>query len=662
MIFLIFSFVLSHRFCGVDELGNLVIKVNSTSSKAIQSILPFEPIRIEFDFSYINGSETYPSRCYNAGDLVVFRGIQYTCTDDDILTTQKIQVLKETFSNLKQHLTKIFSVQRETSIQLVSSQESSVYSIPTAVKNKNIYGIDHYFIIYPRPWGSSSTLASCGSFLKERSDGASIRPTHGFVFINVRKIPVHSCDFSDKGNREYFEVLYHEIMHGLGFSNSSFSYWKNPTTKKRYGYDNSLPLTTKPHPNFTSKTISVLHTPIIHRFISERFGIENFFEGMPAGIELENNGGSGTAGSHLEGRVYFSDVMTGTTYGYSRLSAISLKALEDSGWYSINYSYCEPLEYGDYRSIIGQTQPFKDFAVGSPPITFPSHYIFDPTNPKSSDCSYDHRAMSYPSSKIYTRDCSSSSSNQCQYPSFYDPNNSGKYGDETIDYSFIKTPSRICFHSDQNNLGNMAYMGIDFSPESMCAISNLYNKTDYELTSMLSGCYKMQCSTNNELTVYVGNEHKVCSQSNQELQFAGYSGKLICPDPRIICGIKNYELNNNNNYSYPEEPTPVQPTPAEPTPEEPTPIQPTPAEPTPGESSPEGSFSLTPSISPNQTKTGILDSIFSNTENVIKTVIIITGVIIAIIIIVIIIIIVQSVRKCSNKKSKKSKSRKLENI
>ena len=54
------------------------------------------------------------------------------------------------------------------------------------------------------------------------------------------------------------------------------------------------------------------------------------------GIELENQGGSGTSGSHWESRVMLGDYMIGFDYSEIYLSEITLGLFNDSGWYRVN--------------------------------------------------------------------------------------------------------------------------------------------------------------------------------------------------------------------------------------------------------------------------------------------------------------------------------------
>lgn len=57
------------------------------------------------------------------------------------------------------------------------------------------------------------------------------------------------------------------------------------------------------------------------------------------GVYLENEGGGGTAGAHLEKLLYSNSVMSGASTGHSVLSRFELAFMEDSGWYQVDYTY-----------------------------------------------------------------------------------------------------------------------------------------------------------------------------------------------------------------------------------------------------------------------------------------------------------------------------------
>ncbi|KAJ1468828.1 hypothetical protein T484DRAFT_1595465, partial [Baffinella frigidus] len=75
----------------------------------------------------------------------------------------------------------------------------------------------------------------------------------------------------------------------------------------------------------------------------EHFGCDTV-----AGPELENDGGSGTMTSHFEQRTLFTELMTGQSSSFNApRSILTLAAMQDSGWYSVNYTMAQKLIWGN---------------------------------------------------------------------------------------------------------------------------------------------------------------------------------------------------------------------------------------------------------------------------------------------------------------------------
>ena len=57
-------------------------------------------------------------------------------------------------------------------------------------------------------------------------------------------------------------------------------------------------------------------------------------------VLLEDNGGSGTAGSHWDERYLFNEYMTVVAWSpLQKTTKFTLSLLEDTGWYLVDYDY-----------------------------------------------------------------------------------------------------------------------------------------------------------------------------------------------------------------------------------------------------------------------------------------------------------------------------------
>ena len=478
-------------------------------------------IRVFFDYTYIDNPERLGEGlyCSKAGDSVNWRGDDpsgaVACLDDDTMTDEKKNVIKGTFENLKTYLESTIKVDRVTgSYTLTNSDKKIPVSRTTTDGNTDLY-----ITLYPRPFGQySSTLASAGAVALDRNTN---RPIQGQTNINLAKLPKTVGDFSTVRDREFFEVALHETCHVLGIGGGYWRLWLNQEGKP---WGENVPLST-----FTKdgKTFNILHTPKLHNLMKARWGVEYFENNVPAGVEIEDSGGSGTTGSHWELRTFMNELMVGTTLGYSRISEVTLTALEDTGWYDVDYSRAEPLEWGDYRSIIGgRIEDFKDFATGRPVETWPSHYLaktvpsWVPSDQQmfgDEGCTFDHKAVAAYSGT--RRNCQRVPA-ACEYTQFYDPNNHGFYGSYLFDYLMVYQPASnaLCFKTDTGNA----------SRYSMCAREKRGGVGTY------GGCHEMSCE-DNKLFIHVGGASHECAKENMEINLE--TKIVLCPDPNVVCGI-----------------------------------------------------------------------------------------------------------------------------
>lgn len=173
----------------------------------------------------------------------------------------------------------------------------------------------------------TSTLAYAGSSKYDTDTG---RPILGFINI---------CPNAD--NSDYASLLStmnHEVLHALGFSHSLMDNWVDESHTV-LGLANVISTTT-----YNGSSANLLITPNVLAKAREHFGCATL-----DGVALEDDGGVGTANSHFEERLFFSDLMTGIIYQpfMTGFSELDLALLEDTGWYVPNYEHGEPLLFNE---------------------------------------------------------------------------------------------------------------------------------------------------------------------------------------------------------------------------------------------------------------------------------------------------------------------------
>uniref|UniRef100_A0A914WX98 Leishmanolysin-like peptidase n=1 Tax=Plectus sambesii TaxID=2011161 RepID=A0A914WX98_9BILA len=156
----------------------------------------------------------------------------------------------------------------------------------------------------------------------------------------------------------------HEILHALGFSAGLYAFFRDdngqPRTKRNqynkpvslnkergfYDWDEST-IRSVVRENWWTKNGPVPHrlqmmiTPRVRAEAVRHFGCSEL-----EGVELENQGGDGTALTHWEKRLLENEAMTGTHTQNPAYSRITFALMEDSGWYQANYDIAEPLSWG----------------------------------------------------------------------------------------------------------------------------------------------------------------------------------------------------------------------------------------------------------------------------------------------------------------------------
>lgn len=143
--------------------------------------------------------------------------------------------------------------------------------------------------------------------------------------FNEKYIDINDFDYM-------FGVAVHEVTHALGFISSLYGYWKNEDDV--WHEEVSVSYTVR------DKNVTAIATPNAVEKFNEQINCE---EGLYP--ELEEYGGSGTAGSHWELRIGYNEYMVGYAMEDMTVSKISLALFEDMGWYEVNWEMEQVLEF-----------------------------------------------------------------------------------------------------------------------------------------------------------------------------------------------------------------------------------------------------------------------------------------------------------------------------
>ncbi|KAK7199363.1 major surface protease gp63 [Novymonas esmeraldas] len=273
------------------------------------------PIRIAV-FAYdVDDSSRY---CTEAGQLRPdFDGDTVICEPGDVLTDTKKQTLLEFLvpSAVRLHEERL-SVQRERGNivvdQLIDQDpECRDFSIPASHRREGVANAD--FLLYVAAGPTVGTTAAWSVMCQYFING---RPSVGVANVSPKSIT---------DDQQTMRTIAHEILHALGFGFKIFE------AQNMVAYA----------PMLRGKwNVPVISSPLVAAQVRAHFGCkEQIF------LELEDMGGRGTALSHWKRRSMKDDLMAGTPVA-GIYSAITIAAMEDTGFYKGNYAMAEPMMYG----------------------------------------------------------------------------------------------------------------------------------------------------------------------------------------------------------------------------------------------------------------------------------------------------------------------------
>jgi hypothetical protein len=296
------------------------------------------------------------------------------------------------------------------------------------------------------------------------------------------------------------------------------------------------------YPNSYGLTQQFLVTPHLQKWVMERFEVMDP-DLAQLGLELEDGGGAGTANSHPNSRLYFTDVMQGMTYGPGWISPIFMNSLLDSGWYDVNESQAEKLIYMDTK--MHGIQPNQNVLIQPAPLSFPSAIVCSTTS--AYYCFYDHSAKG--SCELVP--ASDAPSEYWDLPQWYNPSNSSKFmvsKAELLDYAPVLLPWAVCRNpwapeEDPEFVGSLQpKLHETYGPNSVCALSTIFNGDFGELVlDALPACFQAICDSAGRLFMWLDDGRmQPCPREGRKIYSTKHIGHVKCPPPARVCA--NHEI------------------------------------------------------------------------------------------------------------------------
>lgn len=497
---IIFSIIISqiiqiHTRCGTNKHNikptiNKAMKIDEEKDFRFLQNQPWEEFKIFIDFTFIDSQKGKVD-----ADMIDFA---------KKITEQTVKLF-----------TTLLKIQRSSSNKIKLNEACGNVELNQMSKDLTTTGIEADIVIIPM--FDTTAEASTEAYASPCSlDPNNYRPIVGVMAFNPKNFQVKM-----KNTIEYYIMLVvHEINHILSFNDTLFDYFINPSTNKPLGRANIIKKVT-----INGIERSLITTPKVLEMAKKHFNCQSL-----QGVELENQGGEGSAGSHWEARSMLGDFMIAETYPENVISEITLALFEDSGWYKVNWYTGGLFRYGKNEGC--------DFLT--------KKCIIDgKTNFPNTFCLAGDKQICF-ANKLAKGVCDLGVLEkplEAKYQYFSDANTGGylfadycpvaRWGWDSVNEMFF---------SNSCALGNVNYgdLGEKIDSSSSCFMSSLIPK-DVNNFQTLQGknraiCYPITCNkADKTYSVKVLNVTINCPKEGGKVTNSEMDGSFYCPDYNKIC-------------------------------------------------------------------------------------------------------------------------------
>lgn len=242
--------------------------------------------------------------------------VDYTTMDLQSRYGVARDLVKKTLSEVITMYENLLEVYKMDQISLTTYETRYCDVRHTSYKTRS--GFDETIILFPQFTEDfdEGILAAAGACLLDRDEDGNVKPRAGIVYINS------NLNFKKPNSETYLKLLlFHELTHILVFDYDLYNYY--------IGYNGISPILQK---EVNGMVRNLIATRKVVEVARKHFACDSL-----EGVELENQGGIGSAGVHWEGRIMMGDYMISMNYPEIVISDITLALFEDSGWYFPHY-------------------------------------------------------------------------------------------------------------------------------------------------------------------------------------------------------------------------------------------------------------------------------------------------------------------------------------
>ena len=462
-----FYFSYEHR-CGVDLIKTKPVKISEDQYRRRLSS-EYSPIKIKIDYTQLERQ------------------------------VGNIDFYKERFSNVVNYISSLLSVQH-ISLSLNNGNIRECTDIYGDDVKSSLYDYDLVLFPYIDDTFEDDVLAAAAACIILNN----YRPVGGIIGINSNILTNKKND-----KNVYFEMLLlHELSHVLGFHPYFFEELNLMSKETINGYEYTYINSEK-----------VLEKAKIH------FNCPNI-----KGIQLEDQGGEGSAGSHWEARYMLGDYMISTDYPEVVISDITLALFEDLGFYKANYYTGGLFRFGKNQGC----SFLEDKCIKNGEINYPNEFCAEVSKPL---CGSSHLSRGNCLIGKYTEEIDS------RYRYFEDSYIGGYFS--SVNYCPVSQTSSNYYDTIKYNYpghckyGERLYSSVEevIGSNSLCFESSLVPRTKSISPNLQSVCYEIECNKlKKEINIKIGSSKVVCPGERTTLtNIDGFTGSIECPEYNLVC-------------------------------------------------------------------------------------------------------------------------------
>lgn len=458
----------------------------------------WKPIRIVVDISHLVDPKKV---CTAVGDVRPnYIGSDYVCEAEDVMTAEKLNFIQNVTLPLAVFLTQQFLNTKPLDDPLFVEKDvcGSGVDIPDSHVEDGVDDVD--FLLYAHAAGEERTMSDGSNVVAWAGHCArdlSGRPLIGQVNIVPSFIPWYG---SAAEKKNYVGILIHELFHALGFTSSFLKSWTKIT--KRRG-----------------KEVHLVTAPEVVDVAKEHLNCSTL-----EGVELEDEGGSGTALSHWERRHWRNDIMTGLS-GAEKVSRLTLAFFNTLSFYKANMLRGEPLVWGRNAGC-GFVE--KRCTADSPRMGFE---WCDPESRIEYQCSHDRTAIG-----------------TCPYALARNLSDHFRYFGNTsmvglgamMDHCPIVMSVKHGECRDRPTAGERGLYRSYYGPQSRCIQTTNMVSPEPGIEKTRPRCFRVRCPLGKRLEVLVGSTWVSCpadgsAGSVKYPPFSGFFGEMKCERADVVC-------------------------------------------------------------------------------------------------------------------------------